>query len=109
MILDGDSKVNNAKIYRNSDHMELEKAYETIEWYQNKLKALKESMKPKPIDENTPKNVLILLKIEGQWLQGLYNSKYNSWEVAWLAYHGCGCCGESLSTPTHWLPLPEES
>lgn len=65
----------------------------------------------KPI-ESAPKDgtsIILLIDgsvIEGQWLVTGYRPK-GIWEVVTLDSHGCGCCSDNNSDPTHWMPLPE--
>lgn len=33
--------------------------------------------------------------------------KYGYWKVASLPSHGCGCCADNNSEPTHWMELPK--
>ena len=56
--------------------------------------------------ESAPKDVQLLLYGDGGWYQGAWVSEFNMWAATTLLFDGCGCCGESPSTPEGWLPLP---
>jgi len=49
----------------------------------------------------------VLLRIEGQSIEGEYDTQNKRWDAIILSSHGCGCCADEAQPPTHWLPLPE--
>lgn len=56
--------------------------------------------------DTVPKDQDVLLYGDGGWYQGRWSSEFNMWSEVTLAFHGCGCCSGSASTPGGWLPLP---
>jgi hypothetical protein len=66
-------------------------------------------MKVKPI-ATAPKDRPILLKVEEGWIQASWIKPTNysgEWDFITLPEHGCGCCFNSDSKPTHWMELPK--
>ena len=63
-----------------------------------------------PIETAPGVGVPILLRIDGQAIEGVRvtksYAKQSEWDPISLNSHGCGCCGSDDSEPTHWAPLP---
>ena len=48
----------------------------------------------------------VLVFVDGYVTEGWFED--GKWDVAWLDYHGCGCCGGGRPAPTHWMTRPED-
>ncbi len=38
-----------------------------------------------------------------------WDKDWGEWKIAKLPSHGCGCCSDDNSEPTHWMELPDLS
>ncbi len=63
----------------------------------------------KPIESAPKDGTKILLYYpdeENAITSGWWEEDRKIWNPIALPYHGCGCCGENNSEPTHWMELP---
>lgn len=57
-----------------------------------------------PIETAPTDGTWVLANVDDVIIEAHYYD--GEWRPAKCSSHGCGCCAESNSPPTHWMPIP---